>query len=248
MEAIELQKMYLLEDSYWWFVARRRLVERLFRKFAPQRNQLTILDVGCGTGATLQLLRKFGRAIGLDLAAPALALSATRGKSPLVQGSATKLPFLDQTVEVATALDLLEHLEDDQTALDEIRRVLRPGGIAILTLPAHQFLWSEHDEALRHRRRYSAPQVRRLLRRAGLRIISLSYVITLLFFPIFAFRFWQQVFNPVGKAEAKTALRPLPGFLNRILVRILDQEASLLLRFGLPLGVSIACVAQKPPN
>jgi SAM-dependent methyltransferase len=192
------------------------------------------------------VLDEFGTVVGVDRSDEALRLSATRGPFALVQASAECLPFPDDTFDVVTALDLLEHLDDDAAAMGEIRRVLRPGGIAVLTLPAHRFLWSEHDVALDHRRRYVAADCRRLLREVGLRQVRLTYAIALLFPPIFAFRVLQRIFNPVERSRAQTALHVLPGPMNALLIRLLDWETAFLLRANLPIGVSLVAVAEKP--
>jgi hypothetical protein len=118
--------------------------------------------------------------------------------------------------------------------------------LVIVTVPAYQSLWSEHDEALDHIRRYRAAAVRTLLRDAGLDTLKLSYCIAALLPPIFAFRRAQRLLVPPKRGRPKTALRPLPPLPNRILVGLLGLETSWLLRLALPFGVSVVAVARKP--
>jgi SAM-dependent methyltransferase len=246
MRVAELEKMYQLEDTYWWFVARRDLVGRLLARYLPSRGARRIADVGCGTGATLTLLRPFGRVVGMDVAPEAVGFCRHRGHRDLVQGNAAELPLGDASFDVVTALDILEHLDDDAHAVAEISRILRPGGLLVFTAPAYRFLWSEHDEALDHRRRYVAGELRRLLEGAGLEVVRLSYCITLLLAPIYAFRLVQRLLGRERRGEPKTALYQLPGIFNALLVGGLYLENRWLTRWNLPFGVSLVGVARKP--
>ncbi|UCH35533.1 MAG: methyltransferase domain-containing protein [Armatimonadota bacterium] len=247
MRPSELRKMFRLEDTYWWFVARRELVRALVQKY---RRALPlsprILDVGCGAGAGLLVFSQLGRVIGLDRSEEALRLSRSRGDFPLIGGTAERLPVADGAVDVVTALDVLEHISDDQAAVIEMARVCKPGGLVVITAPAYQSLWSEHDEALDHFRRYRAGDVRKLLERAGLQILDVSYCITALLPVIFAFRIAQKLFGPPNRGRPKTALRPLSDLPNRLLIWLLRLETAWLLRVPLPFGVSVVCVALKP--
>jgi ubiquinone/menaquinone biosynthesis C-methylase UbiE len=247
MRPSELRKMFRLEDTYWWFVARRELVRELLVKYCGRLHaRIRILDIGCGGGAGLVVFSQLGKAVGLDRAEEALRLSRSRGDFPLVCGTAEHLPFLGDSIDVITALDVLEHIADDAAAIAEMARICKPGGLAIVTVPAYQSLWSEHDEALDHLRRYRAGQVRRLMKRAGMRVLALSYCITLLLPVIFTFRTAQRLLSPPNRGRPKTALRPLPALPNRLLVMLLRLETACLLRLPLPFGVSVVCVAQKP--
>jgi len=247
MRPSELRKMFDLENTYWWFVARRELVGELVRK---HRRRLPasprILDVGCGGGAGLATFGQVGEAMGLDCSEEALRLSRSRGDFALICGRAERLPLATDSMDLVTALDVLEHVPEHESATGEMARVCKPGGLVIVTVPAYQALWSEHDEALNHVRRYRAGEVRRLLERAGLRIVTLSYCITMLFPVIFAFRTAQRLLRPPDRGRPRTALRPLPGLPNRLLIGLLRLETMWLLRVPLPLGVSVVCVAEKP--
>ncbi len=151
----------------------------------------------------------------------------------------------DGAVQALTALDLLEHIEDDGAAVREFARVLAPGGVLLITVPACPFLWSEHDEALNHVRRYRASRLRRLLDEAGLEILRLSPLIATLLLPIALLRLLQRLRGKKGE-EAKTAFIEPPAFINTALIWLLRLEAKWLVRFNFPVGVSLVAVARKP--
>lgn len=245
MRPSELDKMFELEDSYWWFVARRRLILTLLKRRPPATTESkpVILDVGCGTGATLQGLSQYGRVVGLDSSRHALGRCRRRGQRELAQARGENLPIADASADVVTALDLLEHIPDDAAALREFARVLRPGGILLVTVPACPFLWSEHDEALDHLRRYRAARLRRIIADSGLLIERLSPLITFLLLPIAMLRVLQRLRH--RKSGPQTALIVPPKSVNSLLTKLLLLENRWLLRFNLPVGVSLMAVARK---
>jgi SAM-dependent methyltransferase len=147
---------------------------------------------------------------------------------------------------VVTALDVLEHVREDLPALREINRILTPGGKLIITVPAYGFLWSEHDEALHHYRRYVARELRAKLVASNFEIERSTYFITALFFPILFFRLWQGLRRT--SIEASVSYRLPPSWINRMLVWSLDVERFLLDQFNLPFGVSLVVVGRKPKS
>lgn len=245
MRTAELTKMFELEDTYWWFAARRELVAELVRRHRPRRPNLVILDVGCGTGATLGALEQFGTVVGIDRSAAALGYCRARNQRRLVQARGEELPITSASVDVVTALDLLEHIRDDAGASAEFARVLRPGGLLVVTVPALPGLWSEHDEALDHLRRYRATRLRRVLSSAGFRIERLSPLITALLPPIAGLRLVQRAL-PRRSGAPQTAFILPPAPVNRMLTELLRLESRWLLRRNLPVGVSLMAVARKP--
>jgi SAM-dependent methyltransferase len=242
--------MFKLEDTYWWFVARRRLVRDLLSRYRPApapgaaSDRLRILDVGCGTGATLYVLDQLGAVIGMDSSRDALSLSRRRGRYQLVRAQGEALPVPSGSVDVITALDLLEHIPDDAAAVTEFTRALRPGGVLLVTVPALPWLWSEHDEALDHLRRYPAMRLRALLQGAGLEIQRLSPVIGCLLPPIALLRLLQRLRRrPHGSPETAFIVPPTP--INLLLIGLLWLENRWVLRWNLPIGVSLLAVARK---
>jgi SAM-dependent methyltransferase len=249
VRADELEKMFGLEDTYWWFVARRRLVRDLLARHLGRPDgsarPLRILDVGCGTGATFQVLEGYGRPVGIDRSPEALRYCRRRGDHALVLARGEALPVQSSSVDAITALDLLEHIAEDGEAMRESARALRPGGLLVVTVPALPWLWSEHDEALDHLRRYRAGELRRALEQAGLEVVRLSPVITLLLLPIGALRLAQRAVRR-RRTRPQTAFIIPPRAANWLLTALLWLENQWALRWNLPVGVSLMAVARKP--
>jgi ubiquinone/menaquinone biosynthesis C-methylase UbiE len=235
------EQHFRLEDHHWWFVARRRLVlQELARHGGASAGP--ILDVGCGTGGMLPYLQRFDRAVGLDPAQEAAEACRTRAV-PFVNGSATALPFADETFGTVTALDVIEHVPDHLGVLNEIYRVLRPGGLVLITVPAYQFLWSRHDELNHHQRRYRRSRLRSLVSSANFEITKLSYYNTILF-PAAVVR---KALMRFGRDDGPAShLDEVPDPLNSVFKWILIGERPLLQRWNLPFGASIICAARRP--
>lgn len=240
----QLKEMRDLEDSYWWFVGRRRMVRGLIRRYAPRRDGLRVLDAGCGTGGTLAALEGVGELWGCDVSDEALSMCRLRGFDDLKCSTVEELAFEDESFDVVISCDVLEHVGDERRGMAEMARVLRPGGVCVVTVPAHQWLWSEHDEALHHLRRYGARQLRALTEGAGLRVEKLSEAVALALPGIVAYRALRRLRGDGGRP--KTSLVRLPGPLNALLIRLLDLENLLLRHCRLPLGASLVMVARKP--
>lgn len=237
--------MFEVEESHFWFVATRRVVmDVLAAGLGPGVAGARVLDLGCGTGYTLTCLPPSARGVGIDRSAHALALATRRGLAGrLVQGDVQRLPFADGAFDAVLALDVLEHLPDDAAAAREIARVLRPGGCAVVTVPAFRFLWSRHDEALSHLRRYRLGEVSKVLDSAGLTVERSSYYNFWLFPLVAAVRL-------VGRlrpgAEGRTDVSVPPAAVNRLLTAVLASERHLLRRGSLPVGVSCILRARRP--
>ncbi|MBV9850189.1 MAG: class I SAM-dependent methyltransferase [Armatimonadetes bacterium] len=251
MKHEEYERMYRFEDTYWWFVARRRLIASLLDAHYPRTGRLRLLDVGCGTGAMLDVLAPFGRVVGADFAPQALEFCRARGMEkgqhyPLARADVRRLPFADDSFDAVTAMDVIEHIDDDKAASAEILRVLRPGGRLFVTVPAFGFLWSEHDEALHHYRRYTAPHLKDVFQRVGFAVTKISYTVTSLFPPIAAYRLLSKALPKRREnGEKKADLVTFSPRVNAALQTLSDWETRLVHRTNLPLGVTVVCVAEK---
>jgi SAM-dependent methyltransferase len=235
--------MYRVEGSHWWFVGRRQILSSFVRRIVGKLSnpQPRILDVGCGTGANLEMLADFGEVEGVDVSTEALDFCQTRGLHNVRQGEAERLPYEDKSFDLVTGLDVVEHLDNDLGGLQEMRRVLRPGGRALLFVPAFMFLWGVQDDISNHRRRYTLAGLNKVVREAGMEVEHATYANITFFAPILLGRLLMRVtgFRPASENNITI------GFLNGPLGRIFGMEAALLRHVKFPFGVSIICVARR---
>jgi SAM-dependent methyltransferase len=234
--------LFRVEQSHWWYIGRRRIIEGfvadICRRVSDRRPR--ILDVGCGTGANLILLSKYGEAEGVDVSEDALAFCRERGLDKVRLGAGEELPYDDGTFDLVTAFDVVEHMDDDLAGLTEMRRVLRPGGRVLLFVPTFMFLWGLQDEVSNHRRRYRLPELRRVLEQAGFEIERATYANITFFLPILLVR---KLMRLTGiKTETENSIN-VPA-LNGVLGRVLGAESWILRYTNLPFGVSGLCVAR----
>jgi SAM-dependent methyltransferase len=243
MECAEYQKMYELEDSYWWFVGRRQLVTTLIEQWMPPDLAGPILDVGCGTGGNLAFLARWGRSTGIDLSPVALDFARRRRLPCLVQASGLALPYPDNTFSLVTVFDVLYHrwVIDDDQVVRECQRVLQPGGWLLLSEPALPGLWSRHDEVFYAWHRYTLGEIGRMLGGVGFRLRKLSYTNALLLPLVVIARLAGRWLPSVDDV----ALQPLPRWLNQALIGILNLEAVWLRRSTFPIGSGLVCLAQR---
>jgi SAM-dependent methyltransferase len=244
--------MRRVEESHWWYVGRRRIIRSFLEPLGPLANAAAasrdganarpeILDVGCGTGANLEMLSEFGDASGVDVSAEAVSFCHARGLENVQQAVAEALPFEDGSFELVTSLDVIEHLDDDVAGLNEMRRVLRPNGRVLLVVPAFMFLWGVQDDVSNHRRRYTLPELRKAVLHAGFEIERASYWNISFFVPILLGRLLMRAADIRPDTESGITL----GFLNGMLGKILGAESYLLRHLDLPFGVSIVCIARR---
>lgn len=244
MEAAEYRQRYEIEESYWYFVSQHRLLCSVVSSFSVSGGK--ILDAGCGTGRLLTLMESYGRGYGLDLSGEALAFCRERGLQRLTRTDLScGVPFQDGTFDVITAVDVLEHLGREAEALKDFFRTLKSGGRVLIAVPAYMFLWSDHDVAAHHKRRYSRRQLIRVLSEAGFFVERITYSMTLLFPLAVAFRMLRKLWKGQGPPRTDLFLS-LPSVVNWTLIGISCFEAVLLRRMNFPFGVSLLCVARRP--
>jgi len=200
VDRTEIAKLAQLEDAHWWYRERRHLLSRSISTLRPGR----ALDIGAAAGGNTRVLRSAGwQAVALEYGADGAAIASGRGV-PVLRADATRLPVESRVLDLVVAFDVLEHLDDDAAAAAEIRRVLRPGGTALIAVPADPRLWSAHDEAVGHVRRYTRPALVALLQGAGLSIEDV--------------RSWNVLLRPVAAWRRRTStgsdLDELPAVVN----------------------------------
>lgn len=246
MEPAEYGVMHQQEMVHWWFRGRRALLERLLIRHGPVgREPFRVLDFGCGTGGNSVGYAALGEVVGVEPDREALRFAAsrrtaTRHRLDYCRGGGTALPFRGASFDAVIASDVLEHIADDQAAAKEVARVLRPGGVFIFSVPAHPWLWSAHDVALWHQRRYRRSELVRLLEAAGFEIRWLSYWNSVLFPAVVARRVLASRLGD-RTAVSDTVLPSRP--VNTALTRILLAEAWALGWLRFPFGVSLVGAA-----
>jgi SAM-dependent methyltransferase len=246
MNESEYGKLWTFERSHWWFVARRRLVRSLIARYARTSSSEngSYLDVGCGTGIVLdEIGRGFNPRVGLDISQGALGLTSDRVSSPLVCGDASELPFADNSFDLISCLDVLEHVRNDLGCIRECFRICKPGGYMVFSAPAMDFLWSEHDEAIHHLRRYSWRSLRKKLEEGGFHVVKATYAVFTLLAPIMLIRFVAAFRR--SRIEPQTALSEVPRWVNQILIVLHSVESALSLAIGLPFGTGLVGVVRK---
>ena len=235
------ETMYALERTHWWFRGKRKIVLSAI----PSRVQNTeLIDFGCGTGIMLKELCKLGEVTGLDKNANALDFCRNRVDVRLVQADLSERLPLDTKYDVGVALDVLEHIEDDLSALINMRDTLQYGSTLIITVPAFKFMWSTHDEQCAHKRRYSYKELEKLIISSGLIIDYLSYYNSFLFPVIALLRCFNKVFNNSTKNELEN--KQYGKAVNSILYYIFICEKFFIQhRIKLPFGVSLIAVLRR---
>jgi len=240
--------MRRVEESHWWFFGRRQIIRSFLARIVEELktpgkegSAFKILDVGCGTGANLEMLSEFGVAEGVDVSPEALSFCQARGLEKVKLGAAEALPFDDNSFDLTTGLDVVEHLDDDLAGLKEMRRVLRPGGRALLFVPAFMFLWGVQDDISNHRRRYTLKQLKDVVRKAGFEVERATYANISFFTPIFLGRLVMRATGLRPESENNITI----GFLNGVLGKLLAAERGPLRYMNFPFGVSIICVARR---
>jgi SAM-dependent methyltransferase len=239
MERIVYQQMAELDERHWWYRARREILAELIGREVRLPAKAKVLEIGCGTGHNLAMLGKFGRVDALELDEEARAVAEKRlGRKAL----SSPLPELGGVAErhydLIAALDVIEHIDDDAAAIASIAARLKPSGKLVMTVPAHQWMWSAHDVVNHHKRRYSRRGLKRLIERSPLKLDKIGYFNSLLFPLALADRLASKV---RGKQDADLTLPPAP--LNAALEKIFAAERHVVGRLPLPPGLSLFAVA-----
>jgi SAM-dependent methyltransferase len=242
LEEWRYRELYELEDRHWWFRSRRRVVEALLRH-ADLPGSPRILDAGCGTGRNLSEYERLGDVHGVDASADAVEFCHRRGYPDVRRAILEALPYDNGGFDLIVATDVIEHLDDDRRALEELARVAAPAGRLLVTVPASMWLWSHHDVSMHHKRRYTARRLEAQMRAAGWR-------------PHFSSYFFFALLPGVAAVRALRRLRPssgpssdldlAPAAVNRLVELPSRAEARLIARgVRLPAGVSVGMVCGR---
>src|SRR3989338_212933 len=252
MHFTEYERMNRLEEDHWWFVAKRHFISILLKKHAlvpshqkgdPVYKKARMLDVGCGTGVILSHFKSLGfETSGVDVSDEALKYCRLKGLDNLKKASAESLPFPDNYFDVVTALDLLEHLDDEKYVLKEVHRILKPQGVFIATVPMHKMLWSYHDVAAHHKRRYSKKEILKLVK-SHFQNFSVGWIHCSILIPLFIIRKLKQLMNCKTN---ETDVQEVPHQINACIKKYYFLEYLFYKIFGtLPFGTSLMVFARK---
>ncbi|MEZ5066101.1 MAG: class I SAM-dependent methyltransferase [bacterium] len=249
MERSYYQEYFFFEQDNWWFVSRRHILLSVLRKALRGRRDLHLLDAGCGTGINLDYLAEFGQVTGADFADEAIEFCRKRGRGDVRQVDLRRMEgWADGEFDVVTALDVIEHIDDDCAVVRELVRVAKPGGLILVTVPAFPQLWSEHDEINHHQRRYRAQEVRSLLTGAGCDLLRTTYLNTFLFPLAWGVRTWQQFRDRLSGPRdhpPRTDFVDYHPVVNGLLTAVFTAETPLVTTIGLPFGLSYLALARK---
>jgi SAM-dependent methyltransferase len=243
----------LAEDHHWWFATRTWSLLGLLDANVRRRDG-DVLDIGCGAGNMIHHLLRYGRVKGVEVDARPVAMAQARGYD-VRQGDVTKqIPFPDASFDLVTALDVIEHVDEDEAILREAFRAARSGGILAVSTPAFQWLWSYNDTINGHKHRYSPQELRERVERAGFRVRRLTFGFFLVFpmsAPLILLRNWMGRHQDLkshhlSQDEYQVEMEPTAPWLNTILRGVGRIEAAMVARINLPVGTSLMIIAEKP--
>jgi len=241
MNAAEFDLHAALEDRHWWFRARREIILCLLKRNLPSLHSKRILEIGCGTGGNLRLLSRHCRAMGTEIDPYAAQLAKQRAGCEIRCGNiASTLTSADPAPDAVLMLDVLEHVMDDQSLLLEALAILPVGGLLVITVPADEQLWSQHDIKLGHFRRYTQEKLAALWQQQPVELVLLSGFNSLLY-PLvrIARRLKAQ------KTADASDLKPVSPLLNFLLYQVFASERHLLPWLSLPWGCSLVAILRK---
>ena len=230
------------EEKHWWFVARRKIIFNFLKKHLQTNNDCQVLEIGAGTGGNLKMLQSFGKLYAMELDADAVQYANEKNICQVKQGALpSQIPF-QQKFDLIVMADVLEHIEDDAEALQAVKNLLKDDAKLLITVPAYQFLWSEHDVANHHYRRYTKKHLCSLLSQSGLHVKHSTYFNTFLFPVVLAIRTASQFI----KSELPKSNINMPSkWMNQILKNIFQSETLFLSWLQFPFGVSFMVLSEN---
>ncbi len=243
-----------LIDNHWWFASRTRALKALMDQLLPKTPNFRLLDVGCGAGNMIHHLSHYGQVKGIELDPRPVKMAHQRGYDVDQFDATQPMPFDDNSFDAVTALDVIEHNQDDLAILADSYRVLKPGGFVIITVPALMWLWSHNDDINAHVRRYTAAELKQKLAQTGFTVRRVTYN-NFFIFPLAAALILLRRFakakpelasHHLDEEEYQVEMEPASPLVNAALTLVGKIEAALISQFNLPIGTSLIAVGQKP--
>lgn len=243
MKTVEYATMAEREQTYWWHLGRLRIIQRYIHKAQKGKEKVKIMNIGCGTGGTIDMLEAFGVVDNVDISDEAIRFMKERGYTRLTKVNDIDLPFKDKTYDLVGAFDVLEHIEDQVGALKEWGRILKDDGAVVITVPAYQWLWTDHDISLHHKRRYTTKRLQQAAKQAGLKVEHNSYAIVFSLPLVAGFRFLNKALG--RKADSETSYVNVPKWMNTVFTKSLYVEAQMHNVMPFPMGTSVVTILRK---
>jgi SAM-dependent methyltransferase len=244
----------LCEDYHWWFASRTRALKAIMDHLLPKTADFRLLDVGCGAGNMIHHLSHYGQVKGIEIDPRPVKMAHQRGYDVDQFDATQPMPFGDNCFDAVTALDVIEHNQDDLAILADSYRVLKPGGYMIITVPALMWLWSHNDDINAHVRRYTAAELKQKLAQTGFRVKRVTYnnffvfplAASLILLRRFAKAKPELASHHLDEEEYQVEMEPASPPVNTLLTWVGQIEAALIARLNLPIGTSLIAVGQKP--
>jgi ubiquinone/menaquinone biosynthesis C-methylase UbiE len=247
MKVAEYTRMAKWEETYWWHLGRLRIIETYLRHALKKRKSVKgdpkILNVGCGTGGTIDALEKLGEVDNVDISDDAIRFMKQRGYERITKVNGIALPFRDKAYDIVGGFDVLEHIEEHEDALREWKRVLKDDGAIVITVPAYQWLWSDHDVSLFHKRRYTTILLESVAKNAGLKVEKKSYAIVFSLPLVVGFRTLNKLTG--RKVDSETSYVDVPKWVNGLFTQFLYQEATMHRVLSFPMGTTVIATLRK---
>jgi SAM-dependent methyltransferase len=243
LKKVEYATMAEREQNYWWHLGRLRIIQTYIQRAKKNKETLKIMNIGCGTGGTIDMLESFGEVDNVDISDEAIKFMKERGYTRITKVDDIELPFRSKSYDLVGAFDVLEHIEDQVGALKEWKRILKDDGAVVITVPAYQWLWTDHDVSLHHKRRYTTQRLAEAAAEAGLKPEKQSYAVVFSLPLVAGFRLLNKALG--RKADSETSYVSVPNWTNKAFTAMLYGEAKLHQKLKFPFGTSVVTILRK---
>jgi len=243
MKKTEYARMEEHEKNYWWHLGRLRIIKTYVTRALQEKQKVKIMNVGCGTGGTIDMLEKFGTVDNVDISEDAIKYMKQNGYTRITKVDDIKLPFKNKSYDMVVAFDVLEHIENQTGAMKEWNRILKDDGVVVITVPAYQWLWSDHDKSLYHQRRYTTGRIKQVAAEGGFKVEKKSYAIVFSLPMVVGFRYLNKITGK--KVDSETSYVEVPKSVNWLFKQFLYFEAFMHNFVKFPFGTTVVTILRK---